>query len=121
MCRSDETSYCARTSSGRPSRRTNCVGTMCVLVTRYLSIILSMPSGVHLSMTTTVWPMWIAPPAKTSTAVWYSGEPQMWTLSSYGWSRNMNSIPAKPTACSSGSTPGSLRRTPFGRPVVPEV
>ena len=38
MWRNDDTSYRVRSSSGTPSRRTNCVGTMCVLVTRYLSM-----------------------------------------------------------------------------------
>ena len=89
MWRSDDTSYFALASSGTPSRRTNWVGTMCVLVTRYLSISRSMSSGAHLSITTSVCPMWIAEPANTSTAVWYSGEPTMCTLSSNGWSPNM--------------------------------
>ena len=57
---------------------------MCVLVTRYLSMRWSICCGVHLSITTTVWPMCMAAPENTSTAVWYSGEPTMCTLSSNG-------------------------------------
>ena len=116
MCRSDDTSYFAFTSSGRASSRTNWVGTMWVFVTRYRSMSSSIPSGVQWSITTTVWPMWIAPPAKTRTAVWYSGDPQMWTLSSKGCKPNRNSIPPNPDTIASGATPGSGRRTPFGAP-----
>ena len=65
--------------------------------------------------------MWIAEPAKTNTAVWYSGDPTMCTLSSNGCRPNMYSIPPNPLPPVSGSTPGSERRTPFGRPVVPDV
>ena len=70
MCRSDDTSYCAFTSSGSASRRWNCVGTMWLFVTPYFSMSCSMRSGVHLSISTTVWPTCSAPPANTSTAVW---------------------------------------------------
>jgi len=89
MWRSDDTSYLERSSSGTLRRRTNCVGTMWVLVTLYLSIRCSICCGVHLSISTMVCPMLMAEPEKLSTAVWYSGEPTMCTLSSKGWSRNM--------------------------------
>ena len=72
-------------------------------------------------MTTIVCPMWSAPPENTSTAVWYSGEPTMWTLSSWGCSRKRKSIPPKPIDDASGVVPGSGRRTPLGFPVVPDV
>ena len=121
MWRSDDTSYCVRSSSGSESRRWNCVGTMWLFVTLYCSMRRSMSAGVHLSMSTTVWPACSAPPANTSTAVWYSGEPQMCTLSSCGCRPNMNSIPEKPMAPSSGAPSGSGRRTPLGLPVVPDV
>ena len=55
---------------------------MWLCVTRCSSISRSISSGVHLSISTTGWPTWSDVDAKTSTAVWYSGEPQMWTLSS---------------------------------------
>ena len=38
MCRSEDTSYLARTSSGSASRRWNWVGTMCDVVTRRSSM-----------------------------------------------------------------------------------
>jgi hypothetical protein len=63
----------------------------------------------------------MAEPANTNTAVWYSGEPTMCTLSSNDCNPNIVSIPPKPRPPASGSTPGSDRRTPFGRPVVPDV
>ncbi len=121
MWRSDDMSYCAFTSSGSASKRWNCVGTMWLFVTPYFSMSCSMRSGVHLSMSTTVWPACSAPPANTSTAVWYRGEPQMCTFSSCGWSWKRNSIPEKPMTPSSGAAPTSGRRTPLGFPVVPDV
>ena len=44
-----------------------------------------------------------------STAVWYSGEPMMWTLSSWGWIPKRNSNPESPSAACSGVTPSSVR------------
>ena len=70
MQRHEETSWRARTSSGSASRRWNCVGTMWLVVTRYFSMSSSMPSGVHLSISTTGWPMWSEQDANTNTAVW---------------------------------------------------
>ena len=55
---------------------------MWLWVTSYFSMSSSIPSGDHLSMSTTGWPMCSDELAKTNTAVWYSGEPQMWTLPS---------------------------------------
>ena len=69
MCRSDDTSYRARVSSGRARSRWNWVGTMCEVVTRYSSMSRSISSGSHLSMTTMVWPRWIEAPEKRMTAV----------------------------------------------------
>ena len=106
---------------GKASSRWNCVGTMCEVVTLYCSISLSIPSGSHLSMSTTVWPRCSDAPPNRMTAVWYSGDPMMWTLSSSGWMPKRNRTPPSPSAASSGETPGSERLTPFGWPVVPDV
>ena len=84
MWRSEDTSYLSRTSSGSASRRWNCVGTMCEVVTRRSSMSRSMSSGSHLSMRTIVCPRCSEPLPKRNTAVWYSGEPMIWTLSSLG-------------------------------------
>ena len=70
MQRVDDTSYLARTSSGRASSRWNWVGTMWLVVTLCSSMSWSIPSGDHLSMTTTVWPMCSALAVHISTAVW---------------------------------------------------
>src|SRR6266498_1473766 len=58
---------------------------------------------------------------KFRTAVWYSGEPQMCTWLSNGARPKM---PKNHVACggtTSGSAPVNGRRTPLGRPVVPDV
>lgn len=92
---------------------------MCVCVQRWVSITRSISSGAHLSISTRGCPMCRAAPANWSTAVWYSGEQTRWTLSSNGL---MPKMPRKPPRwLSSGSLPGSGRRMPRGRPVVPEV
>ena len=62
MCRRDERSYLFRVSSGRASRRWNWVGTMWEVVTWYCSMSWSISSGIHLSMSTTVWPRWMEAP-----------------------------------------------------------
>ena len=80
-----------------------------------------MPSGVHLSMTTTVWPRCIEAPPKRVTAVWYIGEPMMWTFSSRGWMPKRKRSPDSESAPCSGVMPSNLRNTPLGLPVVPEV
>ena len=64
------TSYLDRTGSGSASSRRNCVGTMCVWVTRCRSIRASMVSGSNPSISTTGWPSWREIVAKFSTAVW---------------------------------------------------
>ncbi len=70
MCRREDTSYLLRVSSGRARSRWNWVGTMCEVVTRYCSMSRSISSGIHLSMSTTVWPRWMEAPENRSTAVW---------------------------------------------------
>ena len=105
MWRSDDMSYLPRTSSGRASSRWNWVGTMCEVVTRCSSMRRSISSGIHLSMRTTVWPMCNDALPKRRTAVWYSGEPMMWTFSSPGWIEKRKRSPARPSAASSGVTP----------------
>ena len=45
----------------------------------------------------------------------------MWTLSSWGWMLKRKRMPDWPSAASSGDSPLSLRKTPFGLPVVPDV
>ena len=109
MWRSEDTSYLSRTSSGSASRRWNWVGTMCEVVTRRSSMSRSMSSGSHLSISTMVCPRCSEALPKRSTAVWYSGEPMMWTLSSWGWMPNRKSRPESPSAACSGVTPISLR------------
>ena len=84
MQRVDEQSYFARTSSGRARRRCSWVGTMCEVVTLCSSISRSISSASHLSMSTTLWPRCSELLVQSSTAVWYSGEPVMWTLPSSG-------------------------------------
>jgi hypothetical protein len=54
---------------------------MCEVVTRYFSIRSSVPSGVHLSIRTTVCPRCSESAANVSTAVWYSGDTTRCTLS----------------------------------------
>jgi hypothetical protein len=121
IARRDETSYRARTSSGSASSRLNWVGTMWLYVTRCRSMSRSISSASNRSMSTAVCPSWIASVAKFSTAVWYSGEQHRCTWSSNGLMPKMpkNQVPA--AGGSSGSAPVSGRRTPFGRPVVPDV
>ncbi|SLJ82346.1 Uncharacterised protein [Mycobacteroides abscessus subsp. abscessus] len=55
---------------------------MWLWVTRCFSMSRNISSASHLSIRTTLWPNWIEMVAKFSTAVWYSGEPQMCTWSS---------------------------------------
>jgi len=56
-------------------------------------------------------------------AVWYSGEPQMWTLSSSASMPNMPRKKVMSAKTSSGAYSGGARSrlTPLGLPVVPEV
>ncbi len=120
--RSELVSYPRRTSVGRASSRRNWVGTVWVWVTRCRSMSRSDSSGSQWSMSTTGWPSWIEIVAKLSTAVWYSGEPHRCTWLSNGASANRpkNQAAIIPPI-SSGSAPVSARRTPLGRPEVPEV
>ena len=69
IARSDDTSYFARTSSGRASSRVNCVGTMWLCVTWYRSMRRSISSASKRSISTAVCPSWIEMPTKFSTAV----------------------------------------------------
>ena len=59
--------------------------------------------------------------AKFSTAVWYSGEQHRWTWPSNGLSPKMAKNQAVNGGTASGSSPVSARRTPLGRPEVPDV
>ncbi len=79
------------------------------VVTRWRSMSESISSGCHLSMTTMVWPRWSEAPAKRRTAVWYSGDPTMWTLPSCGWMPKRKRSPDRPSAASSGVRPESGR------------
>jgi hypothetical protein len=90
-------------------------------VTRYFSISRSISSGCQRSISTAVCPNWTEFATKFSTAVWYSGEPQMCTWSSNGVRPKMPKNHVAAGGTSSGSAPVSGRRTPFGRPVVPDV
>jgi hypothetical protein len=72
-------------------------------------------------MSTAVCPSWIEMATKLSTAVWYSGDPHRWTCSSCGFSPKIPKNHSATFGGSSGSAPVSGRRTPLGRPVVPEV
>ncbi len=119
--RSELVSRAARTSAGSASSRRNWVGTACVCVTRCRSISRSASAESQPSISTTGWPSWIEIVAKLSTAVWYSGEPHRWTLPPDGARPNRPKNQAAITAASSGSMPVSGRRTPLGRPEVPEV
>ncbi len=121
MLRVDDTSYFAFTSSGSARSRLNCVGTMWLWVTLYLSISSSMPSGVHLSMRITRWPRCSELPVKCSTAVWYSGEPVQCTPSPSGVMPNIWGKPANSSPNTSGSMSTTGRFTPLGLPVVPDV
>src|SRR5215470_17080644 len=58
---------------------------------------------------------------KFSTAVWYSGEQQMCTCPSNGLIPKTAKKPLDASGTSYGSAPVSGRRTPFGRPDVPDV
>ena len=62
---------------------------MWLVVTWCSSMSANIPSGDHLSMSTTGWPMCRALAVHMSTAVWYSGEPVMWTWPSSGCTPNM--------------------------------
>ena len=62
MCWREDRSYLLRVSSGRASRRWNWVGTMWELVTLYFSMSWSISSGIHLSISTTVWSRWMDAP-----------------------------------------------------------
>ena len=62
MCCSEDMSYLFRVSSGRASSRWNWVGTMWEVVTLYCSMSWSICSGIHLSISTTVWPRWTEAP-----------------------------------------------------------
>ena len=121
MERSDDTSAAARTSSGSWSRRLNMVGTMWEVVTRRRSMSSSAPSAVQRSMSTAVWPMCSDMVVQLLTAVWYIGAWVRWTLSSWGAMANSMSSPPERAAASSGWRESRARRTPLGRPVVPEV
>ena len=68
-----------------------------------------MSSGDHLSISTIVCPKCSDALPKRNTAVWYSGEPMMWTLSSCGWIPKRKSSPDSPSAACSGVTPISER------------
>jgi hypothetical protein len=72
-------------------------------------------------MSTTGWPSWSEIVAKFSTAVWYSGEQHRCTLPSPGASEKMPKNQVDAIGGWSGSSPVSGRRTPLGRPDVPEV
>ncbi len=80
-----------------------------------------MTSGSNRSISTTGWPSWREMVAKFSTAVWYSGEQHRCTWPSNGLRPNRPKNPALASATLSGSSPVSGRRTPLGRPVVPDV
>ena len=71
--RSDERSAVARAASGRRSRRTNIVGTICVAVTPRSAITSSACSASKRSMTTTAAPSCWNARQKRSGAAWYSG------------------------------------------------
>ena len=121
MQRIEDRSYAVRTSSGRASSRRNWVGTMWLWVTRYRSTRRSVSSGSQRSISTTGCPSWTEIVAKFSTAVWYSGDEHRCTCPSNGC---MPKIPKNHVAVGgswSGSAPLSGRRTPFGRPDVPDV
>ena len=71
---SDETSYCAFTSSGSDSSRWNIVGTMCVCVTRCFSMSASVVSASHPSISTIGTPIEAGPASENASgAAWYSG------------------------------------------------
>src|SRR6478672_12055299 len=72
-------------------------------------------------MSTTGWPSWTEIVAKFSTAVWYSGEQHRCTLPSNGASEKMPKNQVDGHGGRSGSSPVNGRRTPLGRPDVPEV
>ncbi len=72
-------------------------------------------------MRTTWWPRWSEFVVHSSTAVWYSGEPVMWTLPSSGCTPNNIRNIEYSAPISSGSMSASARFTPFGCPVVPDV
>ncbi len=121
MQRSELTSYRERTGSGSASSRLNCVGTMWLLVTRCRSTRPSRASGSKRSISTTGWPRVMEIVAKFSTAVWYSGEQHRWTWPSNGLSPKMAKNQVVNGGTASGSSPVSARRTPLGRPDVPDV
>ena len=94
---------------------------MCVWVTRCRWISRSISSGSNRSISTTGWPSWIDIVPKFSTAVWYSGEQHRCTFPSFGASENSPKNQPPMAGTLSGSSPVSARRTPLGRPDVPDV
>ena len=94
---------------------------MCVWVTRCRCTSASSSSASKRSISTTGWPSWSEIVAKFSTAVWYSGEQHRCTFPSPGASENMPKNQVDAIGGWSGSSPVSGRRTPLGRPDVPDV
>ncbi len=80
-----------------------------------------MVSGSNPSISTTGWPSWTEIVAKFSTAVWYSGEQHRCTWPANGARPNRAKNHVLAAGTSSGSAPVSARRTPLGRPEVPDV
>ena len=97
------------------------VGTIWVLVTRCRSINSRHCSGVHWRMITTVWPACNALVTPTNGPAWYIGPHTRCTPWSTVMPNPWHVAAAVVPPTSSGSPSGRGRRTPLGRPVVPEV
>src|SRR5262245_17594044 len=115
---SEDRPYLVRVSLGSFSIRTNIVGTTCVHVTRYRSIMARNSSASKCSMITDVPPRRCIVMLKRSGAEWYSGAGDRYTLSPV----NPNSIVTRGTrpGVSPSGASGSGVFTPLGWPVVPD-
>ena len=93
---------------------------MCVLVTPWAATSRRNVSASKRSSITTVCPSCRKPTAWLPGAEWYSGEQTRCTPAP-GRAPYSRSSPWARVSAFSGGTPGSGRRTPLGRPVVPDV
>ena len=97
--------------------RASIVGTSCTIVTRWAATAASTSSASKCVSTTTSPPMRNVPSDQPSGAAWYSGAGDRYTVSAPRpqCARNGASGFAVPA-----TAPESGRRTPLGRPVVPD-
>ena len=110
--RSDETSYRARSRSGRRQIRCIIVGTAYIQSTRYSATRASAPAASKRGITTRWFPASKASSDVVNGPLWYSGPVTRWTPS-----RGMRSSAANPSSGSHAA--GCVATISFGRPVLP--